>query len=175
MIQNDTLRIRGIEKRDLEFLRNLRNDPSTWLHLTTVHFITEPEQEAWFNNPPPGQKFYVVEVRDVPVGMVRTSLFDRQNRSLCIGADIHPDYRGRGYGKATYELFLKYCFRFLNLHRVWLSVLETNTVAKSLYEKMGFQEEGRQREAVFRDGRYVDYIMMSILKDEYNQRVTEVY
>ena len=174
MIVKDSLCIIVIERKDLGFLRHLRNEPTTWKQLTTVHFITEKEQEDWFNNPPVGQKFYLVETTDepshvIPVGMVRTSLLDQQNKSICIGVDIHPDYRGKGYGKATYQLLLKYCFNYLNLNRVWLSVLETNTIAISLYKKVGFILEGRQRQAIFREGKYVDYLMMSILREEYNE------
>jgi len=48
-------------------------------------------------------------------------------------------------------------------------VLETNQHAKRLYEKQGFITEGRLRDAVFRDGKYVDYIIMSILETEYQK------
>jgi RimJ/RimL family protein N-acetyltransferase len=46
--------------------------------------------------------------------------------------------------------------------------MENNTIAINLYTKMGFCLEGTQRQAIFRDGKYVNYLMMSILKEEYN-------
>jgi RimJ/RimL family protein N-acetyltransferase len=55
------------------------------------------------------------------------------------------------------------------MNRLWLLVLENNKVALSLYRKAGFVEEGRQRKAIFRDGRYLDYLMMSILRSEYEK------
>jgi len=33
------------------------------------------------------------------------------------------------------------------------------------YEKAGFVREGVMRQAVFRDGRYVDVIMMAVLRE----------
>ena len=39
--------------------------------------------------------------------------------------------------------------------------------ARSFYEKCGFTLEGTQRHAVYRDGRFVDVHLMSILRDEW--------
>ena len=38
------------------------------------------------------------------------------------------------------------------------------------YRKLGFVEEGRLREAEFRRGRYLDVILMSILRPEWEAR-----
>jgi len=53
------------------------------------------------------------------------------------------------------------------VHRIWLAVLDTNDAGRKLYETEGFQVEGKYREGVFRDGKYRDYILMSILEQEY--------
>jgi len=44
---------------------------------------------------------------------------------------------------------------------------EIRNKAYDLYEKHGFKVEGRYREAIFRDGCYHDYIIMSFLEEEY--------
>jgi RimJ/RimL family protein N-acetyltransferase len=89
---------------------------------------------------------------------------DYINRSIRVGGDIHKDYRGKGYGTKMFELIVSYCFNYLNSRRLWLMVLETNEKAIQLYKKIGFKEEGRQIEAVFKNGKYIDYLMMSKLK-----------
>jgi RimJ/RimL family protein N-acetyltransferase len=104
---------------------------------------------------------------DLRVGLVRTSNYDNQNRSIMVGADIAPQFRRQGYGTKLYTLLLDYYFNHLNMHRLWLAVLEFNVSAIGLYRKVGFQFEGRWREAVFRNGKYNDYILMSILRHEY--------
>jgi len=76
-------------------------------------------------------------------------------------------YRNKGYGKKVYDLILKFCFNYLNFNRIWLLVIENNEIALNLYKKKGFKEEGRMREAIYRHEKYYDYIMMSILKEEY--------
>lgn len=84
-----------------------------------------------------------------------------------IGMDITPTKRGHGYATETYRWFLNESFFAAGMNRVYLFVLETNEVAINLYTKLGFKEEGRQHQAIFRDGNYYDYIMMSILRSEY--------
>jgi len=39
----------------------------------------------------------------------------------------------------------------MNMHRVWLAVLDYNQVGINLYKKHGFQEEGSYRDAIFRN------------------------
>jgi RimJ/RimL family protein N-acetyltransferase len=55
----------------------------------------------------------------------------------------------------------------LNLNRACLRVYAENLRAKRAYEKAGFVEEGRLREAVYKHGKYDDVIMMSILHSEW--------
>ena len=98
-----------------------------------------------------------------------TDEIDKANRSIRVGADIVRELRGQGYGRKVYRLLKKYCFDYLNMHRVWLAVLDTNEAGRRLYESEGFEVEGRYREAIFRDGKYHDYILMSILEQQYRR------
>ena len=67
-------------------------------------------------------------------------------------------------------LLAHHCFDTLNLNRVHLRVYAENLRAKRAYEKAGFLEEGRLREAVYKHGKYDDVIVMSILRSEWDQR-----
>jgi diamine N-acetyltransferase len=173
MFEHEHLAIRNVEERDLEAMRLLRNDPSTWTMLTEIGMIDVEAQRQWFQRLGSAQdrRYYVICDADHDfIGIVRTDEIDRLNRSIRIGADIVPALRGRGYGSRLYRLLLAYCFDQLNMHRVWLAVLDTNDRAHALYEKQGFRVEGRFRDAVFRDGSYRDYIIMSILEHEYREK-----
>jgi len=64
-------------------------------------------------------------------------------------------------------LLLRHGFLTLNLNRVFLRVFETNPRAIRSYEKAGFIHEGRLRQAEFRDGQYVDILLMSVLRSEW--------
>lgn len=161
---------RVIQEGDLGAIAELRNDYSTWTFLTDPRPIYPAAQKEWFAglSALKGKLYFVAYDRvNAFIGLVRMDEQDTMNASIRVGADVVPGLRGRGYGRKIYEAIKKYCFDYLNIHRVWLLVLETNKHAQRLYKKQGFRVEGKQREAIFRDGKYLDYVMMSILEDEY--------
>ena len=172
MFQYGEISIRNVEDRDLDDMRRLRNDPSTWMMLTEIGMIDSEGQRQWFQRMSLAndRKYYVVcDAEHDFIGIVRTDEIDRINRSIRIGADIIQTLRGKGYGTRLYGLLKAFCFDHLNMHRVWLAVIDTNETAFRLYEKHGFKVEGRYREAIFRDGLYHDYVVMSILENEYRE------
>lgn len=77
------------------------------------------------------------------------------------------EYWGRGYGRDAVRVILEYAFRLRNLRRVWLEVHAANERAIRSYRACGFVEEGRQREHVWLDGRYVDNVLMGVLREEW--------
>ena len=82
--------------------------------------------------------------------------------------------QGKGYGLEASVLLLRYAFGKLNLNRVELGVHEQNIAARKLYDKLGFAEEGRQRQAFLRDGTFRDIVAMGLLaEDFYAQRLSE--
>lgn len=172
MFSHGALSIRAIEESDLEFLKNQRNDPETWRYLSDISMLTSHGQREWLarTEKDPSKKYFILEnERGHSVGFVRCDEIDQLNQSIRVGADIHPDFRGIGLGTVTYELLLQYCFNYLNMNRVWLLVLASNERAHHLYTKVGFKEEGRMRQAIYRDGAFDDHIMMSILREEWRK------
>ena len=162
--------LRVVEEADIERIRQLRNDPSTWIYLTDITLLDEGTQRSWYRSLSErrDRKYFVLgDSQHNFLGIIRFDEIDYTNRSMRVGCDIVREWRGQGYGSKAFLLIKKYCFDYLNMHRLWLAVLETNLVAIHLYEKHGFKVEGRYREAIFRDGCYHDYIIMSFLEEEY--------
>ena len=76
-------------------------------------------------------------------------------------------YNGHGYGSEAIQLLLAFGFRELELNSLYLRVFDFNEGALKSYRKCGLIEEGRLREAYFRDGRFHDIVIMSMLSDEF--------
>jgi RimJ/RimL family protein N-acetyltransferase len=113
----------------------------------------------------------VIEVDGVIIGDCGLTHFSTDHRHCMLGISIgDKDYWGKGYGEDVMTVLLDYVFDHLNMHRVHLGVFSTNPRAQRLYRKLGFVDEGADREAVFKDGRYIDNIRMSILDREWKQR-----
>lgn len=177
----DDIAFRPVEKKDLESIRRLRNDQTTWIYLTDATLVTPAMQEQWFekiSQASDAAYFTVVKIkREFPIlyeddflGIIRMDEYDANNRSARIGCDIIPEMRGKGYGTKAFRACMKYFFHHIGLHRLWLCVLDNNMVAQKLYSNVGFKEEGRLRDAVWRDGKYHDYIVMGILDHEYREK-----
>jgi RimJ/RimL family protein N-acetyltransferase len=81
-----------------------------------------------------------------------------------------PTAWGKGYGREVMELMLDYAFGSLNFHRVAIGVVGTNTRALKFYEGVGFKQEGIQRDGYFFDHHYQDFVMMSLLEEEYREK-----
>ena len=106
------------------------------------------------------------------IGVTTFSSLDPDNGSALFHITIgERDCWGRGYGTETVELMLGHAFERLGLHRVGLSVFAFNDRAVRAYLKAGFREEGRLRDAVWRDGEWWDEIQMGILEREWRKRV----
>lgn len=104
------------------------------------------------------------------IGDIALQDIDSTNRNANIRVNIsEEENQGRGYGSEAMELMLGYAFGVLNLHRIELNVFNYNDRALHVYEKLGFMQEGVQREALFYDHQYHDSIMMSILEDDYRR------
>jgi RimJ/RimL family protein N-acetyltransferase len=96
---------------------------------------------------------------------------DHRSRTADIGILIGGESnRGKGTGRKVVTSLVNYGFSELNLRRVGLSVLEGNTPARCLYESIGFVREGLLRGAVYKEGRYQDLVLMSILLEEWRPR-----
>ncbi len=174
MLYHNDFRIRSADEADLDFLTALRTSQHVQNNVGQFIFVNQINQREWLANISKSRadKFMIFEILQngvfEKIGMIRLTSIDWQNRSVCVGGDILESKIGQGYGQAMYEIIFKLCFKIWDMNRVWLSVLEDNARAIKLYEKMGFVHEGRQRAAIYKDGKHVDYLMMSILKTEFN-------
>lgn len=76
---------------------------------------------------------------------------------------VHPLYQGRGVGNALLGALVNLADDWLGLRRLQLTVCVDNAPAIALYEKFGFEHEGRFRDFGFQDGVYIDALVMSRL------------
>ena len=65
----------------------------------------------------------------------------------------------------TAQLFVKYGFEDLGLHRISLRLFEDNERAYQSYQKAGFKMEGTFRDMVYLEGKYHNIIFMSIISE----------
>jgi len=87
----------------------------------------------------------------------------RRRHAMMLGIGVHPDAHGRGVGSALMDALTRQADDWLGVLRIELTVFADNVRAIRLYERFGFEHEGRLRGYALRDGRYVDAFTMARL------------
>ena len=165
--------LRELARADVQRINAWRADRGVLEGLAApFRYIDQEVDEAWYD------RYLANRGRDVrcavclpggdAIGVVSLTNIDPVHRNgemhLLIG---DGKARNQGAGTAATIEMLKHAFDDLNLHRVWLTVLDTNAAARRVYDKVGFRVEGTIREGVFKDGRYHDQILMGLLAGEF--------
>lgn len=175
MIQGDLVRLRAIEPSDAPRMHRWVNDREVTRFLETGRYpVSLVSEQAWAERAAQASGFsdllLAVETRADGLHIGNCGIHDAspEHRKGTLGIVIgEKEYWGRGYGTDAVRCLLRLAFQRMNLHRVELTVLDLNERARACYRKCGFVEEGRLRQDRFVDGRYVDTIVMGILREEW--------
>ena len=164
--------LRAVSDDDHEWLVELHNDPEVLNNTRDPRPITLDGHLRWWNSVKGNSKErrLIFCVDGQRVGFTKFYSIDFYNRHCILGADIHPSYRGNGYAKKMWSLMLDYCFNDLSLHRVGLSTMDYNKIAKKVYYGIGFKEEGIIKHCHYRDGEYHDAISMYMLESDWKNQ-----
>jgi diamine N-acetyltransferase len=106
-----------------------------------------------------------------PVGFTGFYRIDWIGRSATYGIIIGDSEEwGKGYGSEVTQLMVKYGFQTLGFNRIQLHVWKGNSRGLKAYQRAGYQKEGLLRQAMFHEGKYEDFYIMSILKSEFKKK-----
>ena len=97
-------------------------------------------------------------------------LFDidwrQRTAKLGFGLSRQQD-RGKGYGTDASRTLLRYAFDHMDLWRVSAHTYEYNNAAQRCFEKLGFVQEGRERQVFFCGGRRWDRLRYGLLRTDF--------
>lgn len=166
--------LRDLSRSDLALINQWRNDREIqrWL-VSPFRFVGEEVDQKWFDTYLDRRanniRLAICESETGnAIGAVYLLNIDWVARSGEFGILIgEKTSQSRGAGEFATRSMLNHAFADMNLHRADLNVLPGNERAIRLYKKVGFVEEGRLKQAIFKDGEYIDLIHMSILSREY--------
>ena len=129
-----------------------------------------PSREDWRRRlieTPESRYNLVAVIGDRIVGMIGLDTFPnkpRRRHAGVIGICVHEEWQGKGVGTALIRAIVDLADHWVNLTRLELEVFADNETAIRLYERFGFQVEGTLRQHAFRDGQYVDSMVMGRLR-----------
>ena len=181
IIKGKKVVLRAVEESDMDLLRTLINDPEIEKTVVGRSFpVSSYQQRKWFEEHGHSTekllRLIIETEKDGAIGTVSLGEFDWINR-VAHRSDIKilsSKVTENGVAVDAMNTLFKYAFDELNLNRIEGSVLDYNEQAIAMNKLLGYEFEGRQRQAVYKDGEYHDLILLSMLKEDFKEGARKV-
>lgn len=177
-LMGETIMLREYQAEDISAIRQWVNDEETTRYLSTRYWPAQTMVDSqeflsrMLQSSHNAYNFVIADREDGRyIGQLDMFRVDWRLRQGEIGMVIaQKQERGHGIGTQALGLMQRLAFRTLGLERLELEVHMHNLPALRCYEKAGFTLEGVKRHAFFSDGQFCDVGVMSVLKEEFEQR-----
>lgn len=167
------IRLRKIEKEDLEKIMMWRMQPSVTYYMNTDPKLTMSDQLIWFENISQSKDcmYWIMVADGVDIGVFSLIDIDYTNKRCAwqwyIGEE---DFRGKGIAKRIQLNLYDYVFYTLGMHRLYSHILALNThEIVNVHKRCGYIEEGMMKDHVCKNGEYLDVVVMGITVDEWER------
>ena len=163
--------LRALEPEDYKVSIQWRKDDEIWDMLGgTKYFVSEAYEKEWVLNTIHNSKDIKLAIclKDTNQYIGNAYLTDinyinrTANSHILIG---EKDFWNKGYAKEALLDLLAFAFKERGLNRVSALVLEDNIASIRMLEKCGYIQEGVMRQSVFKNGKFKNQVIMSILKN----------
>jgi RimJ/RimL family protein N-acetyltransferase len=175
MLKGENVLLRPVKRSDISCFLQWFNDPEVTQYLTIYLPLTEMQEEKWVEELPARAGASVNLIIEViennigkPIGTLGFNSINPKDQVATFGIVIgNKEYWNHGYGTEAARLMVRYGFEQMNLHRIASLVFAFNERSLRMHKKIGFIEEGCEREAVFKNGQFWDVINLGILRKEW--------
>ncbi|MBN1252562.1 MAG: GNAT family N-acetyltransferase [Bacteroidales bacterium] len=169
--------LRTLEVSDYETVNLIRDGQGVYSNISGNKFFISAEREKkWiksliFDN---NKNYWAICLKsdNKMIGFCSIIDIDWRNRKANIGGmSIFNKYRNNGYGIYSLKLILNFAFQELGLNKISLEYKENNKVTEHGIEKLGFKKETLLRENIFKQGKFYNVVIVSILESEYREQL----
>jgi RimJ/RimL family protein N-acetyltransferase len=150
----------------IAFVKRNENEPNLLAEPGAFNFTVEQEREFLQRFAAAENSIFLVAEHDRQiVGTLGCSGASHRTKKhvVSIGIAVHPDYRRQGIGAALIKSAIEWAQSTLSVRRMELSVFARNQAAIRLYERFGFEIEGRHRQAYCKNGEFIDSFTMALI------------
>lgn len=161
MLKGKSVLLQPMKRSDISYFLKWFNDPEVVQYLDMYLPMTEMAEEKFIEElgttRAKSEVLLVIEAIEgdstKPIGNCGLHGIDSRDRNALFGIVIgEKDYWSKSYGTEAARLLINYGFRQLNLHRISSSSFAFNERSIKFHKKVGFREEGRPRQAMFKNG-----------------------
>jgi ribosomal-protein-alanine N-acetyltransferase len=107
---------------------------------------------------------------DMPIGLVHVRALGPGFGTADWGVAIASEFWGSGIFSEAAEVVLDFAFGVLHIHRLEARAAVCNARGNGAMKKLGAEREGVLRHAFFRNGDYLDQVVWSILREDWQRR-----
>ena len=100
-------------------------------------------------------------------GIISLQAFDWHSRKAQLGYWIGASFQGQGIARQAVAHIINFAFEDLGLNRVEIHCATENTRSQTIPKALGFQHEGRMRQAEWLYDHFVDHELFALLADEF--------
>ena len=109
---------------------------------------------------------FAIVLEDKVIGNIGAFRQDNiHSKSAEIGYFIGEPYWGKGYGTQALEQICEYLFENTDLIRLYAEPFSHNKGSRRILEKVGFEQEGTLRSNAIKNGKIIDMVMYSLLRE----------
>jgi L-phenylalanine/L-methionine N-acetyltransferase len=161
--------IRRIQLSDAAAMARIVSDPGIFPGLLQLPFASEEmwQQRLQDSGAPDKTDLQLVAERGGNLlgsaGLHSVGAALRRRHVMSLGILVAPEYQGQGVAGALMTALLDYADNWAQVLRIELSVYTDNDRAIALYQRHGFEPEGRMRAYAMRAGAFVDVLAMARL------------
>lgn len=164
------IKLRALEKEDLNFLYQIENNESFWQVSHTQTPFSKYMLKLYLENAhldiyQAKQLRLIIEENstNLQVGMIDLFDFNPKHKRAGIGILIHPDFQEKGYAFEALSLLINYTFTHLNLHQLYANITDDNNKSISLFEKNNFVKTGIKKDWIFTNNNYKSEILYQLI------------
>lgn len=170
ILKGATVYLRAIEPKDLDFLFEIENDEDFWEVSGTQtpysKFVLKQYLEQAHLDIYQAKQLRLVIAKidgDLPIGLIDLFDFDPQHKRVGMGILIKAENQRHGFAKESIDLLINYCFSLLQIHQIYVNILEDNLKSLSLFTKLGFIKIGLKKDWNFYKNNYKNEILLQLI------------
>ena len=173
ILENKNIKLRALERNDLDCLFEIENDPDHWTISDTLapfsrDLLSKYVEESGKDIYEAKQLRLVISPvgSDELMGLVDLFQFEPHHRRAGLGIIIRKDHQRNGIGSQAVRLMTQYAFDFLGLHQVFAHVPINNPSSQKLFENSGFALSGTLREWMKENNTFTDVMIYQLMNPE---------
>ena len=101
------------------------------------------------------------------IGSVSIEDWNTTHKWCEIGWGLNPKFQNQGFAYESTKCLVEHIFEKLKMNRISIVIWDGNEASKNLAKKLGFVQEGIERQARYKNDKFIDLYCYGLLKEEW--------